>query len=528
MSSRLSAKTRWRSSSRSACSRSSSAAARPAKTWTTVSGRSVSSSGRSWIALTSPSTRPEEARSARADVALRAHAGEAGVVRVALGDAVADVAHAAVEDVRARRARELVLDVAGEAAVDEARERPDPAGRGHLGDRGVLDPQRPREAQDELAEERLPARQRRAGDEVAQRLLDSPLAHGALGHVRQVGERDLALHEVVDRARPDRLDGHALAAVARHDHDRRHRPRRLRRAGGRGPRRPAAASRRSRGAAGASPLQPRAGLVDRLRDGDRELARRGPRTRAARARRGRPRPRRAARGGARSPAYPPRRPESGTPPSRPRTEEARLRGRPAATFIHFSEIPARAAAVRPAERLRGMYGAEARSRANGPDPPRHDTGPGTPVRGLPADLRGRASGAPQLYALECLIRGPRETNVERPVVLFDYVRRKRAEAAVDRACIETALAAAGHLPFCPRLSLNVHASTLGRDLGFPAFLLDRASGGRHRRPRPWSSRSSSTLLRSTCRASARRSPRCARPASRSPSTTSGSASRTTR
>ena len=84
-------------------------------------------------------------------------------------------------------------------------------------------------------------------------------------------------------------------------------------------------------------------------------------------------------------------------------------------------------------------------------------------------------GPPQLWALECLIRGPRETNVERPMVLFDYVRRKRAEAAVDRACVETALAAAGNLPVSPRLSLNVHASTLGRDLGFPAFLLDCAS-----------------------------------------------------
>jgi EAL domain-containing protein (putative c-di-GMP-specific phosphodiesterase class I) len=85
------------------------------------------------------------------------------------------------------------------------------------------------------------------------------------------------------------------------------------------------------------------------------------------------------------------------------------------------------------------------------------------------------AAAPQLYALECLIRGPRETNLERPVVLFEYVRRKRAESAVDRACIETALAAAGLLPFCPRLTLNVHASTLGRDIGFPVFLLDRAA-----------------------------------------------------
>jgi EAL domain-containing protein (putative c-di-GMP-specific phosphodiesterase class I) len=84
-------------------------------------------------------------------------------------------------------------------------------------------------------------------------------------------------------------------------------------------------------------------------------------------------------------------------------------------------------------------------------------------------------GAPQLFALECLIRGPRETNLERPHVLFEYVRRKRAEAAVDRACVETALATAAQLPVCPRLSVNVHASTLGRDLGFPAFILERAA-----------------------------------------------------
>jgi EAL domain-containing protein (putative c-di-GMP-specific phosphodiesterase class I) len=84
------------------------------------------------------------------------------------------------------------------------------------------------------------------------------------------------------------------------------------------------------------------------------------------------------------------------------------------------------------------------------------------------------AGAPQLFALECLIRGPRDTNVERPLVMFDYVRRKHAEAAVDRACAETALTAAGDLPFCPRVSLNVHSFTLGRDVGFPSFLLDKA------------------------------------------------------
>jgi EAL domain-containing protein (putative c-di-GMP-specific phosphodiesterase class I) len=80
-----------------------------------------------------------------------------------------------------------------------------------------------------------------------------------------------------------------------------------------------------------------------------------------------------------------------------------------------------------------------------------------------------------LHGLECLIRGPKGTNAERPAVLFEYIRRKRAEAAIDRACIATALAEAAQLPVATRLNLNVHASTLGRDLGFPAFLLDRAA-----------------------------------------------------
>ncbi len=83
---------------------------------------------------------------------------------------------------------------------------------------------------------------------------------------------------------------------------------------------------------------------------------------------------------------------------------------------------------------------------------------------------------PQLYALECLVRGPRSTNAEQPTILFEYVRRKRAEAVVDRACVATALLEARPLADAPRLSINVHASTLGRDNGFPSFLLERTRG----------------------------------------------------
>ncbi len=82
--------------------------------------------------------------------------------------------------------------------------------------------------------------------------------------------------------------------------------------------------------------------------------------------------------------------------------------------------------------------------------------------------------SPELFGLECLIRGPRGTNAERPAVLFEYVRRKRAEAVTDRACVASALKEARGLPGVSRLSLNVHASTLGRDPGFPAFVLGHA------------------------------------------------------
>jgi len=76
----------------------------------------------------------------------------------------------------------------------------------------------------------------------------------------------------------------------------------------------------------------------------------------------------------------------------------------------------------------------------------------------------------RLHTLECLTRGPRDSNAARADVMFEYVRRKRVEPIVDRACITAALHAAAPLPGTPRLSLNVHASTLGRDADFPSFL----------------------------------------------------------
>lgn len=76
----------------------------------------------------------------------------------------------------------------------------------------------------------------------------------------------------------------------------------------------------------------------------------------------------------------------------------------------------------------------------------------------------------ELHSLECLMRGPKGTSVERADVMFAYVRRKREEIAVDRACMRAALQSAAMLPFEPRFSVNVHASTLGRDTGFISYL----------------------------------------------------------
>jgi EAL domain-containing protein (putative c-di-GMP-specific phosphodiesterase class I) len=83
----------------------------------------------------------------------------------------------------------------------------------------------------------------------------------------------------------------------------------------------------------------------------------------------------------------------------------------------------------------------------------------------------RAAGETiQMFGLECLSRGPKGTNFESAAVLFEYVRRKREESLVDRACIAAALRGASILPASLRLSINVHASTLGRDHGFIQFL----------------------------------------------------------
>ncbi len=83
---------------------------------------------------------------------------------------------------------------------------------------------------------------------------------------------------------------------------------------------------------------------------------------------------------------------------------------------------------------------------------------------------------PSVHGWEGLVRGPAGTNVEGADVLFDYVRRKHAEAVMDRRCIETLFEAASRC--CVRdvrLAVNVHASTLGRDPEFVEWMVAACS-----------------------------------------------------
>lgn len=76
----------------------------------------------------------------------------------------------------------------------------------------------------------------------------------------------------------------------------------------------------------------------------------------------------------------------------------------------------------------------------------------------------------EAHSYECLSRGPRGSNFESAKVLFDYVRLKREESLIDRACIAAALRSVNLLGPSACVSVNVHASTLGRDHGFVSFL----------------------------------------------------------
>jgi EAL domain-containing protein (putative c-di-GMP-specific phosphodiesterase class I)/CheY-like chemotaxis protein len=88
----------------------------------------------------------------------------------------------------------------------------------------------------------------------------------------------------------------------------------------------------------------------------------------------------------------------------------------------------------------------------------------------------RLDGATHSVAgVECLSRGPAGTPFHRADALFAYARYKRAEHLVDQHCISVALQAASAMHEAIRLSLNVHASTLGRCADFCSWLCSTAA-----------------------------------------------------
>jgi len=80
----------------------------------------------------------------------------------------------------------------------------------------------------------------------------------------------------------------------------------------------------------------------------------------------------------------------------------------------------------------------------------------------------------RLYAYEALARGPRNTSMERPDVMFEYARRKSVEDQIDLICIREVLTAAATLPHEPSISINVHGSTLTNVPDFADTLLGLA------------------------------------------------------
>jgi EAL domain-containing protein (putative c-di-GMP-specific phosphodiesterase class I) len=81
----------------------------------------------------------------------------------------------------------------------------------------------------------------------------------------------------------------------------------------------------------------------------------------------------------------------------------------------------------------------------------------------------------RVEAVEGLVRGPKGTNLERADVLFEYVRRKRQQGPVDKLAVMTVLAAARTVPADCLVTVNVHATTLGQEPGFAAFVRDTAA-----------------------------------------------------
>ena len=84
-------------------------------------------------------------------------------------------------------------------------------------------------------------------------------------------------------------------------------------------------------------------------------------------------------------------------------------------------------------------------------------------------------GTLRLHAFEGLTRGPVGTNLEGGDVLFEYVRRKRQQDVVDRLCVGRVFATSKELLADAPISVNVHASTIGRDDTFVQFFTGSAA-----------------------------------------------------
>ncbi|HEU4521440.1 MAG TPA: EAL domain-containing protein [Thermoanaerobaculia bacterium] len=93
-----------------------------------------------------------------------------------------------------------------------------------------------------------------------------------------------------------------------------------------------------------------------------------------------------------------------------------------------------------------------------------------PLATLVQPIVDLSAGAVELFAVECLTRGPRGSRLEAAPPLFEYIRRRGLEREMDRACIALALREAAALQ-C-RITLNVHPGTLTD--GFVPFLLDQS------------------------------------------------------
>jgi EAL domain-containing protein (putative c-di-GMP-specific phosphodiesterase class I) len=83
------------------------------------------------------------------------------------------------------------------------------------------------------------------------------------------------------------------------------------------------------------------------------------------------------------------------------------------------------------------------------------------------DVSETAADGRELHHFEALTRNPTGSSIDFAGGFFEEVRKQASEASVDRICVARALEAADRVP---ALSVNVHASTLERDLEFPAFL----------------------------------------------------------